>query len=249
MAHAASGRRGRARDEGRHRLLHVLLDVGGGVFLAGAADFADENDRVGIRVFVEHPDRVGVRRAVDRVAADADAGALAETARGELPNRLVGQRAAARDNADLAGLVDVAGHDAYLALAGRDDAGTVRPNQPHLLVAQADLGPHHVDNRDALGDTNNQFDARIGRFKNRVSRAGRRDEDHRGVATGFLARFPRRVEDGNLALPRFAATAGRDAGDDVRAVLGALFGVESAGFASDALHKQARVLVNEDGHK
>ena len=36
----------------------------------------------------------------------------------------------AADDADRAGLVDVAGHDADLALAGRDDAGAVRPDQP-----------------------------------------------------------------------------------------------------------------------
>jgi hypothetical protein len=45
---------------------------------------------------------------------------------------LVGQRAGARDDADLAALVDVAGHDADLAFVGRDDAGAVRADQRGL---------------------------------------------------------------------------------------------------------------------
>ena len=59
----------------------------------------------------EHVDEVG---AVDRVAADADARGLAEAALGQLMHHLVGERAAARDDADGPCLVDVAGHDADL---------------------------------------------------------------------------------------------------------------------------------------
>ena len=73
---------------------------------------------------------------VDRVAADADAGRLADAERGELADGLVGQRARARDDADVARLVDVAGHDADLALAGRDDAGAVRADQARLGTAR-----------------------------------------------------------------------------------------------------------------
>jgi hypothetical protein len=47
--------------------------------------------------------------AVDRVAADADAGALAEAGLRGLVHGFVGQRAGARHDADLARLVDVAG--------------------------------------------------------------------------------------------------------------------------------------------
>src|SRR3546814_1090905 len=47
--------------------------------------------------------------AVHRVAADADAGRLAESERGGLRHRLVGQRGRARDDADAAGPIDVAG--------------------------------------------------------------------------------------------------------------------------------------------
>ena len=72
-----------------------------------------------VRVGVEQLDDVQVRGAVDRVAADADAGGLADAAAGELPDGLVGQGAAAGDDADVALLVNVAGRDADAAAAVR----------------------------------------------------------------------------------------------------------------------------------
>ena len=94
---------------------------------------------VRVRVVVEHLDDVEVRGAVDRIAADADAGGLADAAAGELPDRLVGERAAARDDADVALLVNVAGRDAdaaaaggILPVAGRDDAGAVGADEARL---------------------------------------------------------------------------------------------------------------------
>ena len=86
----------------------TCLDEGGRLLLGGAADLADHHDRVGVRVVLEQPQHVDEVGAVDRVAADADARRLAEPALGELVDGLVGQRAAARDDADVPGLVDVA---------------------------------------------------------------------------------------------------------------------------------------------
>ncbi len=96
-----------------------FVDVLGRLLLRVAADLADHQDRLGLRVVLEQLQHVDVVRADDRVAADADAGRLAEAEVGELPDGLVGQRAGAADDADVPGrrLVDVAGHDADLALA------------------------------------------------------------------------------------------------------------------------------------
>ncbi len=187
--------------------------------------------------------------AVDRVAADADAGALAETTGGELPNRLVGQSAGTGNDANLARLVDVPGHDADLALAGGDDAGAIGPDKADLLVAQADLGAHHVHDGNAFGDTNDKLDARIGGFEDGVGRAGGGDENHGGVTAGLLARFVRGIEDGRILTPCFTTTAGGDTRDDIGAVLKTLRSVESASFSGDALHKQACVVIDEDGHR
>ena len=72
---------------------------------------------VGVRILVEQVERVDEVGADDRIAADADAGRLADAERGQLPHRLVGQRARAGNDADAARLVDVRRHDADLALA------------------------------------------------------------------------------------------------------------------------------------
>src|SRR4029450_3567810 len=95
-----------------------------------AADLADHDHGVGSRVVLEEAQGVDESRADDRIAADADARRLADAELGQLGDRLVGERPAARDDADAAGLVDVARHDADLALLGGDDPGTVRPDQP-----------------------------------------------------------------------------------------------------------------------
>ena len=74
-------------------------------------------------------EQVDERSADDRIAAEADAGALAEAEVRELPDGFVGERAAAAHDADGALLMDVAGHDADFAFFGRDDAGAVGADQ------------------------------------------------------------------------------------------------------------------------
>src|SRR3546814_5076783 len=88
-------------------------------------------------------------------------GRLAQARVGRLLDRLVRQRARARDDADLADGVDVARHDADLALAGGDDARAVRADEHDILVAlQRVLDPQHVQHRDALGDRDDDLEDR-----------------------------------------------------------------------------------------
>ena len=110
--------------------LKCCLDPRGRLFLGRSADLANHDHRVGLGIVLEQPERVDVRRADQRIAADADAGALAEPVPRQLIDRLVGQRAALRHDADAAFLADVRGDDAGLALARRDDARAVRADQP-----------------------------------------------------------------------------------------------------------------------
>src|SRR2546427_35574 len=56
-----------------------------------AANFANHDDAARVGVIVEKFDDVEVRRAVDGIAADANARALPDTARGKLPDRFVSQ--------------------------------------------------------------------------------------------------------------------------------------------------------------
>src|SRR4051812_22300287 len=171
VAHAAPGGRGAPGDERGHGLLDVLADVAGGLDLVGAADLADHQDAVGLRVVLEEAEAVDVREAADRVAADTDAGGLGEAELAGLPDGLVGEGAGAADYSNgLAPLgladvgVDVAGHDADLAPGGgvgvvgrfaapgfrpgRDDAGAVGADEGDVrpvAAAPVSLVDHRAD--------------------------------------------------------------------------------------------------------
>src|SRR5450755_908891 len=72
VAHRLALGRGEARHVGDHGLGHVLLDEGRRPLFRVAADLADHDDRVGLRVLLERPQAVDVGSADDRVPADAD---------------------------------------------------------------------------------------------------------------------------------------------------------------------------------
>ena len=106
VAHAASRRRGLPGDEADHRLLHSRLHKFRRGFFRVAADLADHDHRFGLRIAIEQVERIDKIRSDDRIAADADRGRLPNAARGQLMHRFVGQRARARNNADVAFLVN-----------------------------------------------------------------------------------------------------------------------------------------------
>ena len=144
-----------------------------------------------------------------------------EAAPRQLVDRFVGQRAALRDDADAAFLADVRGNDAGFALARRDDPRAVRADQPRVrMVLQERHRLEHVHDRNALGDADDERDARVGGFHDGVGGKRRRHEDHRGVGAGFLHGVGDGVEH-RPAFVRRAALAGRDAADDVGVVRGA----------------------------
>src|SRR6202022_4401599 len=107
------------------RLLVVRLDPGGGIFFLAAADLADQDDRVGLRILGEQLHAIDEVEAVHGIAADPDRGGLSHAELRDLVHRLVRQRARAAHDPDATLLVDMPGHDPDLALAGRDDSGTV----------------------------------------------------------------------------------------------------------------------------
>ena len=77
VPHALAGRRGGAGNEGGNRLFHGP-GVLGRLLLHGAADLADQRDRLGSRVLVERHQRILGGGADDGIAADADEGGDAE---------------------------------------------------------------------------------------------------------------------------------------------------------------------------
>ena len=191
VAHRLAGRRREARDVGDDRLGDVLGDVLGGLLLGGAADLARHHDQLGLGVGLERGDHVDEARARDRVAADADDARVAEAALGQLVADLVGQRARARDDADVALLEERGRDDPDVRLARREDARAVRADQAHAVVArEVVVDAQLVVRGDALGDRDDQRDAGVLGLEDRVGGEARRDEDHRRVRAG-LAR-PRR---------------------------------------------------------
>src|SRR5207245_10216620 len=166
----------------------------------------------------------------------------------QLVHRLVGERPAARHHRDPPRLVDVARHDADLALAGRDDAGAVGADETGGAPLEDALHAHHVEDGHALRDADDQLEPRVGRLHDGVGGAGGRDVDHRGVCAGRAHRLLDRVEDGD-ALEVGAAAPRRHARHHLRAVLAAVTGVELAGRPGDALGDDAGRPVDEHAHR
>src|SRR5579862_5105287 len=81
-------------------LLHVRFHKLGGGFFGVAANLANHDHGLGLRIAIEQVERVDEIRADNRIPADADGGRLSNAALGELMHRFVGQRAGARDDAD-----------------------------------------------------------------------------------------------------------------------------------------------------
>ena len=111
-------------------------------------------------------------------------------------DRLVGERARARDDADVARLVDVAGHDADLALARRDDARAVRADQRDVRVARSSTRLRLTMSSAGMPSVMQtiELDARRRGLEDRVGGARRRHEDDRRVGAGLLDRLGDGVE-------------------------------------------------------
>src|SRR5881392_1090293 len=226
----------------------TLALIHSAALLGVAADFADHNDGVGVRIIVEKLDGVEKRRADDGIAPDADAGGLADAELRQLMDGFVGERATAADDADVALLVDAPGHDADFAFAGRDDAGAVWANEARFLEIDDGGDAHHVKGGDAFGDADDERKLSVSGFEDGIGGVGRGNKNHRGVCASGLGSVGDGVED--RALKMFgAALAWRDPADDVGAVLDHLLGVESAFAAGETLHDEARFFVDEDAHR
>ena len=148
VAHAAAGRRGGAGDKADHRLLAL-----GRLRNAAASSSAVPPISPIITIasvsasawnMLEHVDEV---ESVDRVAADADAGRLADAGGGGLRHRLVGQGAGARHDADLAGRWMWPGMMPILHSPGVMTPGQFGPISVRPGAVEGALDAHHVEDR------------------------------------------------------------------------------------------------------
>lgn len=243
MAHASSRRGREAGDEAHHRLGDLGLDEFGRFFFRVAADFADHDDTLGGVIGLETLQAVDEVGPVDRVAADADAGGLAQTGKGQGVDGFVGQGSGAGDHADLSGHVNRCGHDADLTLPGSDDAGAVGTDEAHGFVFDVILHPHHVHHRDSLGNADDQGYAGIGGLHDGVGGKGRGHENHAGGRAGCLYGARHRIENGNL-VHLLAALAGRHTGHDLGTVLNACTGMELTFLPGNSLDQQFGIFID-----
>ena len=137
VSHAATGGRGNAGDEADDGLLLVVvvLEEFGGILLGGSSNLSDHDDSVRLVIGEEDAERVDKVGAGERISSDTAsvlAGAitrtwvfapdherLAQADGGGLVHSLVCEGTGTGDNSDATALVDEAGHNADLALAGR----------------------------------------------------------------------------------------------------------------------------------
>ena len=97
---------------------------------------------------------------------------------------------------DFSRSVDVARHDADLALVRLDDARTVRANNSsNVLRSQSMLDLDHVLLRNTIGDDDDEVELGFNSFEHGVLSERWRDVDHRGVGTGLLLSFSTIFED------------------------------------------------------
>src|SRR5580704_19214102 len=183
-----------------------------------------------------------------RIAANSNTGRLPDSQQRQLIHRFIRKGARARYHADLARLVDVAGHDPDLALARRDDTGAVGADKPRLLPAQVALDLDHIEDGDAFSDAYYQLDPGIRGFHDRIARERWRNIDHADVASGCLARLLDGVENRDPFEAR-SAFARHHAGDHLGAVLFARPGMELPGGAGDSLSHDPGVLVDQNTHR
>jgi len=242
VAEGLAGRGIPAADERDDRHLgQVLGDERSGIFFVRAADFAAKNQRAGLRIVLELPQALDKRRSDNRVAADADAGRLAEALARKQVDDLVGQGSRTRHDAHAALFKDVARHDADERLSRRDETGTVRADDAHPGRRTDHF--ERIVHRHAFGDANRKRDSRFVRLVERVGGKGRRNEDaSMGRAGRFNGLFDG-VEDGEPAGSRLPPLAGRDPAHQIRSIFHHAVGVIRTLRPGDALYDYPAVLV------
>ena len=138
-------------------------------------------------------------------------------------------------------------HDADLALTGRDNTRAIGPNQPDTQLIAFDLCLEHIERRDALGDTDDEFNACIGRLKDRVFTKGRGDIDHGGLRLGFRNSLGHGIEHWQIQV-RLTSLAGGHAANHLGTVRDRLLRMESALRAGETLADYTGILIDQDTH-
>src|SRR4029077_8295130 len=74
VPHASARRRRRSSNERRYRSIVILFNPSCSLFFRSTTYFADDNQRLGARIFVEEFHGVQMRRPVDGIPSDSNTG-------------------------------------------------------------------------------------------------------------------------------------------------------------------------------
>ena len=249
MAHAAARRRCPPGNEACHGFLAFRSgNELGRVFLRRAADLADHDDRLRLVIGEEHLQHVDEFGALHRIAADADSRRLAKPLLGRLEHGFISKRARARYNAHRTLSEDIARHDADLALVGCQHTRAIRTDQPRLRSDKRPLHLHHVQDRNAFGDGDDQRDLGIDGFEDGVGGKWRRHIDDSGIGSGLLLGVPHGIENRQPHM-RGPALARRHTANHPRAIGNRLLGMKRPIIAGNALADDLGRGVDENGHE
>lgn len=93
-----------------------LRQVVSSLLLSHTADLSNQDDALRFGILEEHIEAIDEVGAVERITANADAQRLAQTHLRGLVHSLIGEGARSGDDANLATLVNMAGHNSNFAL-------------------------------------------------------------------------------------------------------------------------------------
>ena len=135
------------------------------------------------------------------------------------------------------------------ALPGESAPGQFGPSIVIPLRPDVVVDPQHLVGRDVLGDADHGPDPGVDGLVDRVGGEARRHEDERRVRAGLGDRVARPCRRPGCPSTSWPPLPGRDAGDDVRAVVAVAHGVERALRAGDALDDEPRLVADDDRHQ
>ena len=141
--------------------------------------------------------------------------------------------------------MNVSRHDSNFAFAWRNYSRAVRPDQTRAAGLQELPRADHIQDRNAFGDADNQFNLSIRGFHDRVGGKRWRNENHGSVRAGFVHRFLNSVED-RKPFVRGTALAGSDPAHDLRPILRARLRVKRPFAAGETLHDYACRFIYEN---
>ena len=133
-------------------------------------------------------------------------------------------------------------------VARNNNSRTIWPDEAGLGAAHRLFDFHHVVDRDAFGDADDQIQPGVDPLENRIRGKWRGDENRRHRSARLLHSLTHGVKDRHIVREELTSLAGRDAGHDLGAVVEAELRVPRSKAARDALHKNACFGGDKNGH-